>query len=91
MIFSDSRYATAKVYKTENPKTQNNSIVVQREWPELQSNFFYYIWIEGDRAESVAARLLGDSNLWWSIMDFNPEIINPFSIPVGTILRIPYA
>lgn len=91
MIFSDSRYATGRIYKAYNSKAEANTIVVAREWPELQSSFFYYVWREGDRAESVAASLLGNSNLWWSIMDFNPEIANPLSIPVGTILRIPNA
>jgi hypothetical protein len=90
MIFSDSRYATANVYKAFTPKLGGNSVVVLREFPFNSSAFFYYIWRDGDRVENVAANLLEDSNLWWKIMDFNPEIANPFSISIGTIVRIPY-
>jgi hypothetical protein len=90
MIFTDSRYASGTVYKAYTPKVDANSIIVLRRFPVATSNFFYYTWKEGDRAELLAAKLLGSSNLWWKILDFNPEIPNPFSIAVGTALRIPY-
>jgi len=90
MIFTDSRYATASIYKAYSPKVGSNSIVVRREFPSASSAFFYYTWKEGDRVELLAARLLGDSNLWFKIMDFNPELPNPFSIVVGSNIRIPY-
>jgi len=32
---------------------------------------------------------LGLPEYWWQIMDFNPEIINPFTITSGTYIRIP--
>lgn len=90
MLFSDSRYATGRVYKAYNSKLYAYSIVVTRRFPVDRSAFYYYVWSEGDRVENVAATLIGDANLWWRIMDFNPEIANPFSIAVGTSLRIPY-
>jgi prophage DNA circulation protein len=37
----------------------------------------------------VAFKLLGSAALWWKIMDFNPEIVDPFSIPVGATIRVP--
>jgi hypothetical protein len=90
MIFSDSRYASANVYKAYNSKVAANSVVVARRFPRERSAFFYYTWKEGDRIEGVAASVLNEPNLWWRIMDFNPEIANPFSIPIGSVLRIPY-
>jgi hypothetical protein len=48
-----------------------------------------YIWKEGDRCDLVAYNLLGNSSLWWSIFDINPELINPLSVPAGTLVRIP--
>jgi hypothetical protein len=39
--------------------------------------------------DMVAASLLGSPDLWWRIMDYNPEIIDAFNIPIGTVLRIP--
>lgn len=89
MIFSDSRYATADLYKAFDARRDASYLVVEREFPITKGTFFYYLWKEGDRIESVAAATMGDANAWWAIMDFNPEISNPFSIPIGTILRIP--
>jgi prophage DNA circulation protein len=37
----------------------------------------------------VALKLLGDAELWWRILDFNPEINDPVNIVGGTVLRIP--
>jgi hypothetical protein len=39
--------------------------------------------------DNLALRYLGKSNLWWQIMDINPEIVDPFSIEPGTPIRIP--
>jgi hypothetical protein len=62
---------------------------VYRTFPKARTNFYTYTWVEGDRIDLISNSLLGSPNFWWKIMDFNPEIINPFNIPVGTTLRIP--
>lgn len=90
MIFSDSRYADGYIFKAYDVTNKANLPTVFRIFPTEASNFFYYAWKAGDRLESVAASLLGDSNQWWNIMDYNPELIDGVNIPVGTILRIPY-
>ncbi len=50
-----------------------------------------YVWIEGDRLDSVSYNFYGQPGLWWLILDANPEIVDPKSIVPGTILRIPNA
>lgn len=90
MIYSDSRYANANIYRAYNGKKDNYSITVERTFPSETSKFYYVSWREGDRLDAMAAELLNDANLWWKIMDYNPEVANPFSIEIGTILRIPY-
>ena len=47
--------------------------------------------VEQDRIDQVAKKFLGYSHLWWKIMDFNPETINPLDIAPGTVIRIPNA
>ena len=89
MIYTDSRYASGIFFKAYEPKKKTYNLTVLREFPVDQSNFYYYVWKERDRIESVAARLLGDSNLWWRIMDYNPEVIDPINIVAGTPIRIP--
>lgn len=89
MIYTDSRYADGIVALNYNAKAGKTGITVFRDYPTNVSDFYYYTWTERDRIDLVAHRLLGDPNLWWYIMDFNPEILSPFNIPIGTILRMP--
>lgn len=89
MIYTDSRYATGTFSKAFSSKRASYHLSVLREFPQDQSTFYYYNWRERDRIEFVAAKLLGDSNSWWTIMDYNPELLDPFNIPVGTPIRIP--
>lgn len=90
MIFQDSRYIDGDITKTLNPKSSTYDLGVQRVFPSETSNFYYYVWRERDRIEYIAAQLLNDSNAWWKIMDYNPEVIDPINIRAGSILRIPY-
>jgi hypothetical protein len=87
MIYVDSRYADGNIISLETSK--GSSIAVLREFPNQSSGFSSYVWREKDRIDTVANTLLGSPSLWWRIMDFNPEVINPFVISVGTVLRIP--
>jgi hypothetical protein len=89
MIYADSRYAKGLITKVQDPRNDVYRLAVYRKFPTARAQFYWYTWVQGDRIDIVASELLGSPNFWWKIMDFNPEIIDPFSIPVGTILRIP--
>lgn len=89
MIFTDSRYASGILAKSYDSRTESYGVTVFRQFPTETSAFFFYTWTQRDRIDLVANDLLGDPELWWVIMDYNPEISNPFGIPLGTVLRIP--
>jgi hypothetical protein len=89
MIFTDSSYATGVLAKSVDARNDSYQLTVFRQFPSSSSSFYYYTWTQRDRIDLVAAELLGDPNLWWLIMDYNPEILNPFDIPLGASLRIP--
>lgn len=89
MIYSDSRYADANIFKAYDSRYQNYNYAVFREFPQDSSRFVIYTWNISDRIDLVAHQLLGDPEFWWRIMDYNPEITNPMDIPAGTTLRIP--
>lgn len=89
MIYSDSRYAEGVLVKTYDARKGNYSLAVFRDDPSASSEFYYYTWTVRDRMDLLAHRVLGDADLWWKIMDFNPEIGNAFDITPGTVLRIP--
>lgn len=89
MIYSDSRYASGTVLKAQDARTGEYVTAVYRDWPVIRSPFYHYTWVEGDRIDRVADLLLGSPSFWWRIMDLNPEYLDPFTIPVGTTIRIP--
>lgn len=90
MIFRDSRYATGTITKEYKPNKEMWEVTVYRNFTDERARFFFYVWKEKDRIDLIAGEFLGGTDLWWKIMDFNPEHLNPFDIPVGSTLRIPY-
>jgi hypothetical protein len=91
MIYTDSRYADGVVIKAFDSRKATFEITLFRQFSQSTSKFYYYTWTQRDRIDLVANELLGDSTLWWVIMDYNPEIGNPLDIQIGTVLRIPGA
>ena len=89
MIFADSRYADGNFFRAFNSQKNQYDVVIFRESVNLTATYSYYTWVEGDRLDLIANEFFGDSNSWWKIMDFNPEIIDPLEIPIGYQLRIP--
>lgn len=89
MIYSDSRYASGTIIKVQDPRNKVYRLAVYRKFPTSRANFYNYTWVDGDRIDLVSFNLLGSPAFWWKIMDYNPEIIDPFSIPAGTVIRIP--
>jgi len=89
MIFADSRYADGYLQKAYDSRTDSNSVAVLRSVPNDSSSFYYYVWTSRDRLDKLALETLGNADLWWRILDYNPEISNGLDIPIGTTLRIP--
>jgi hypothetical protein len=89
-IYYDSRYAEGMApFKAQDSRTQKYEATVFRSFPHQSGKYFYYVWLDNDRIDTVAYKLTGDVEFWWRIMDFNPEIIDPYNIPANTLLRIP--
>lgn len=89
MIFTDSRYANGTFLKAYDSRLSQYSNSVYRNFPSITEDYYYYVWVDKDRIDIVAHNLLGNSDFWSKIMDINPEVIDPFTIPAGTTLRIP--
>lgn len=89
MIYADSRYANGTVTTAQDPRDDTYQLSVYRKFPSAKSGFYHYTWVEGDRIDLVSQQLLGTPTFWWKIMDYNPEFLDPFSIPIGATLRIP--
>ena len=48
----------------------------------------FHTWRDGDRLGAVATAAWGEPRLWWVICDVN-DLVDPFAVPVGTVLRLP--
>lgn len=89
MIFSDSRYADGIVYTAQDSRSGTFEVSVARQFPVVNSDYYLYVWKEGDRIDTLTYNLAGNPADWWHIMDANPEITDPMNIKPGTTLRIP--
>ena len=86
MIHTNSRYYNGSLHQETS-----GEVFVHRSFPKAMSfsDIAVYIWKDGDRPDIVASRIFGDANKWYILMDMNPEILNPWGISIGTVLRIP--
>jgi hypothetical protein len=91
MIFLTSRYADGYKFKAWDARKNQYNLSVLRKWPSYYISFFTYEWVLGDRLDMLADRYLGEAELWWQILDINPEINDPLVITPGTQIRIPNA
>jgi len=49
----------------------------------------YYTVVQGDTIDGIAYKRYGNTQLWWAIMDANPQYQSEIEIKAGDILCIP--
>lgn len=93
MIINTSRYANGTVGQVVDGHAEMPTTYVYRNFKSTSSrqSYFLYQFSEADRIDLLAINFIGSPQSWHKIMDINPEIADPFNIPVGTVLRIPNA
>jgi hypothetical protein len=89
MILVGSRYQDGAVNATTQADGSLRHYVFRNKDTITQQSYRYHVWKILDRIDQVAQHYLGDGSQWWLIMDANPEIANPQTIPLGYVLRIP--
>jgi hypothetical protein len=88
-IYLDSRYADGALFMAQEPKSGNYMLSIFRTFPTYNIPYYGYEVTEHDRIENIATKTLGNPNLWWQIMDINPDVLDPFTLKPGLQLRIP--
>ena len=53
------------------------------------SEVIRYQVIQGDTLDYLAYQYLGDTRLWWVILEVNPQYLTPWDIRIGDIILIP--
>jgi hypothetical protein len=91
MIFSNSRYEFGLVGQVTDGHATEPTTYVLRDFRNVStpSEYFLYRITEADRLDTIASNFLGDPNAWYKIMDINPDFLDPFNIPMGSVIRIP--
>jgi len=79
---------------TFNPKkklSDGREVYTSKILPKIpKTDADIYVAVQtGDRLDSIAQEHLGDASLWWVIATANQIHDAPFSLPDGTVLRIP--
>jgi hypothetical protein len=91
LIFLNSRYVTNPVVAVYFPDSETTKISVFRSPSNITKGrtVKYYQWREGDRIDQLAYNIFGDPELWWRLLDVNPDIQSPYDLKPGDLLRIP--
>ena len=87
-IFTNSRYNGQNVLRVQ-ASDGNTYPTVYRSAPALPRRYLHYTVKMNDRLDLLANTYYGDPTLWWVIADANPEVLYPFALTMGSILRIP--
>jgi nucleoid-associated protein YgaU len=89
-IFQGSRYEYSVVDFVATSEDADANAVVFYSFDELGVfSYLEHTYVQGERLDSIANRYYDRPDMWWTILDHNPEIDDPDNIQVGKILRIP--
>jgi hypothetical protein len=89
-IYQGSRYEFSVIDFVAAEDGADANAVVFYEFDDL-GTFEYeeHEVVSGERIDYLANYYYRRPDLWWLIMDYNPEIADPANLPVGSIIRIP--
>lgn len=86
-----SRYFDGPLAQIKNKTTGAYEIAVFRKFPEKYTvNYIEHTWQDGDSLAGLANKYLNNPQLWWRIMEINPEVADPFSFVPGDVVKVPY-
>lgn len=89
-VFEGSRYEYNDIVRIVGPDGRARPTIALAE--NNSKPLFQFAWYtvkDGDRIDIIAARFLGEADLWWMLADYNPEWLYYDYLPPGTLLRIP--
>jgi len=88
-IYLGSRYENSIVDFVSTIEDGSAAPVVRYSFGPLgRVSYINYTWRSGDRLDYIAYRFYNQSQMWWMIPYYNPEIKDFDNIPEGTVLRI---
>ena len=86
-VYENSRYLHTTIYN----RLGIDSLVFRLRERHIFSNddIVLHEWCEGDTLDGISFRYYGRSDLYWVILDCNPQYQTELDIQVGDLLTIP--
>lgn len=89
-VFQGSRYEFSVIDFVAVENDADANAVIFYEFEDLGTfSYTEHEYVKGERIDSLSEDYYRRSDLWWLILEHNPQIEDPTNIPPGTILRIP--
>lgn len=89
-IFQGSRYEYSTVdFFSTTAEGNENAVVFYDSYFTPTFSYTEHTYTVGERLDAISYQYYSRPDLWWLILDYNPEISDPQNIPAGTIIRIP--
>jgi len=89
-IYSGSRYEDATVDYFRKKEYGTTTPIVFYTSDSLEAvSFFTHTYVPGETLWGLAEYYMRRADLWWTIVEYNPEVVDFMNITSGTTLRIP--
>jgi nucleoid-associated protein YgaU len=89
-IYKGSRYEYSTIdYVSIDEAGASNPIVFYQFSDLGLISFYQHTYVNGERLDGIANKYYKNSEYWWIIPEFNPEIKDFTNITPGTVLRVP--
>lgn len=85
-LFKDSRFLKTSAY---NRRGETLILNIRKRAKFNLEDATYYTFIQGDTLDGIAYKTYENAQLWWAILDANPQYQSEAEINVGDILAIP--
>lgn len=90
MIYLGSRYQDVSVqYMLDGRTGRTNATVIRPNARRTRVSRGVTRWESGMRLDRLAANSYGDPEKWWQLMDENSDILDPRSLSIGQVIRLP--
>jgi hypothetical protein len=89
-IFRGSRYEYSTIdYVATTAELVEEPIVLYTASDLGLTRYWEHTYVEGERLDSIAYKYYKNSEYWWLIVEYNPQINDFINLTAGTVLRVP--
>jgi hypothetical protein len=89
-IYSSSRYASATMdFISVNDSNTVTPVLFYNFDDVYNTKYSVHYYAKGQRLDQLSFMYYDRPDLWWAIVEYNPEVKDFFNITPGTPLRIP--